>query len=67
MRIAQDDGTFFGVWIQKGQGNRENALRGVRVAGLEGHVSRSAVYLVHEGSARRMRDGFEINPPSVYL
>ena len=28
---------------------------GVQVAGLEGHVSRSAVYLVHRGLGRRLR------------
>ena len=30
-----------------------DVLGGVQVAGLEGHVSRSAVYLVHKGAGRR--------------
>jgi hypothetical protein len=32
--------------MREGQGNREDARMGVPVAGLEGHVSRSAVFLV---------------------
>jgi hypothetical protein len=32
------------------QGEIGGVLRGVQVAGLEGHVSRSAVYLIHKGS-----------------
>jgi hypothetical protein len=39
---------------------------GVQVAGLEGHVSRSAVYLVHKGLGRRRADGWRMNPPGVY-
>jgi hypothetical protein len=34
--------------IWEGQENRGGAAGGVRVAGLAGHVSRSAVYLVHK-------------------
>ena len=41
---------------------------GVQVAGLEGHVSRSAVYLVHEEvSGRRRADEWRMNPPGVFL
>jgi hypothetical protein len=34
----------------------EDVRQGVRVAGLEGHVSRSAVYLVHTGLGQRRAD-----------
>jgi hypothetical protein len=33
---------------REGQGNRGDAFDGVAVAGLEGHKSRFAVYLVHK-------------------
>jgi hypothetical protein len=33
--------------IRIAQGGIGGVLRGVQVAGLEGHVSRSAVYLIH--------------------
>lgn len=39
-----------------------DAPEGVQVAGLEGHVSRSAVYLIHKGSARRIADQWRMNP-----
>jgi hypothetical protein len=35
--------------MRMGQGNLGNVREGVQVAGLEGHVSRSAVCLVHKG------------------
>jgi hypothetical protein len=33
--------------MREAQGQLGGVLEGVQVAGLEGHVSRSAVYLVH--------------------
>ena len=41
--LGQNDGEF----EREGQGSRWDALEGVQVAELEGHRSRSAVYLVH--------------------
>ena len=49
--IAQED-RLIGGGMRLGQGNHGDVLGGVRVAGLEGHVSRSAVYLVHKGLNR---------------
>jgi hypothetical protein len=43
----------------------EDVRQGVRVAGLEGHVSRSAVYLVHTGLGQRRADEGRMNPPGV--
>jgi hypothetical protein len=37
-----------GGGMREGQGHRGDAAGGVRVAGLEGHVCGSAVYLVHK-------------------
>ena len=37
-----------GVWAGMAQGKLRGVLGGVQVAELEGHVSRSAVYLVHK-------------------
>jgi hypothetical protein len=48
------------------QGKYGGVLEGVQVAELEGHVSRSAVYLVHKGSGRRRADEQRMNPPGVY-
>ena len=47
------------IGMREGQRNREDARGGVRVAGLEGHVSRSAVYLVRhwEGLGPAPRGG----------
>ena len=39
-----------------------DAPRGVQVAGLEGHVSRSAVYLIHKGMGRRRAEAGWMNP-----
>ena len=39
--------------MREGQGNHRDVPWGVQVAGLEGHVSRSAVYLIHKGLGRR--------------
>src|ERR1035438_6498418 len=55
--LVQDD-SMFGIRMGEGQGSREDARGGVPVAGLEGHWSRSAVYLVHRErvSGRRRAD-----------
>jgi len=34
--------------MRAAQNGREDTLGGVHVAGLEGHVSRSAFYLIHK-------------------
>ena len=47
------------------QGGIGDVRGGVEVAGLEGHVSRSAVYLVHTGLGRRRADEGRTNPPGV--
>jgi hypothetical protein len=52
LRFAQDDSAFR-CEMGKGQGNHGDVPMGVQVAGLEGHVSRSAVYLIHKGLGRR--------------
>ena len=54
----------------EGQGNHGDVPRGVQVAGLEGHVSRSAVYLIHKEwtwrvSGRRRADEGRIIPSGV--
>ena len=59
--LAQDDNLICAIFAQddseKGGGVRAAQRKigdvrgGVEVAGLEGHVSRSAVYLVHKGLA----------------
>ena len=50
------------------QGTIGGVLRGVQVAELEGHVSRSAVYLIHEskGLDRRRGGNRRTIPPGVY-
>jgi hypothetical protein len=63
--------------ILEGQGSRTDAFWGVPVAGLEGHVSRSAVCLVHkafnlkgldrEVSDRRLAEEARLHPQSVFL
>ena len=53
--------------IRIAQGEIGGVLRGVQVAGLEGHVSRSAVYLVHKEVRTGARRGkLERPPPGVY-
>jgi len=49
--LRQDDGLA--------QGETMDVLEGVQVAGLEGHVSRSAVYLIHKvrAGALQIKDG----------
>ena len=47
------------------QGRIRDVRGGVEVAELEGHVSRSAVYLVHTGLGRRRADEGWMNPPGV--
>jgi hypothetical protein len=45
-------------WRGLKHGNRGNAFVGVQVAGLLGHVSRSAVFLIHlEGLGPTPREG----------
>jgi hypothetical protein len=51
--------------MREAQGQRGDVFWGVQVAGLEGHVSRSAVYLIHKGSGRRRADEREMNPQGV--
>ena len=60
---------MFGIRMGEGQGSRKDAHGGVPVAGLEGHWSRSAVYLVHRGrvSGRRRADEEKTGPQSVLL
>jgi hypothetical protein len=48
------------------QGRLGGVLRGVQVAGLEGHVSRSAVYLVHKEVRTGAGWKLEWSPPGVY-
>ena len=48
--------------MREAQGKIADVHEGVQVAGLEGHVSRSAVYLVHKGLGRRRADGWRMNP-----
>src|ERR1035437_10987953 len=49
----------FGGRTRKGQGNHGDVPWGVQVAGLEGHMSRSAVYLIHKGvDRRRAEEGY---------
>jgi len=45
--VTANDKVFL-VIVRQGQGDRKDASMSVPVAGLEGHVSRSAVYLVHK-------------------
>jgi hypothetical protein len=45
-RILRDE-------TREGQGNHGDVAGGVQVAELEGHMSRSAVYLIHKGLGRR--------------
>jgi hypothetical protein len=51
--------------MREAQGKIGDVHEGVEVAGLEGHVSRSAVYLVHTGLGRRRADEGWMNPPGV--
>ena len=53
--------------MMEGQGVRGNVPEGVHVAGLSGHVSGSAVCLVHEGLGRRRADEGRMDPPGVCL
>jgi len=45
---------------------RWGVLRGVQVAELEGHVSRSAVYLIHKEVRTGAGGKLERPPPGVY-
>ena len=51
------------------QGGLGGVRRGVQVAGLEGHVSRSAVYLIHKvwakGLGRRRGENRELRRASI--
>jgi hypothetical protein len=53
--------------MRKGQGNHRDVDWGVQVAELEGHRSRSAVYLVHhwEGLGPAPRGGRKDEPAGV--
>jgi len=53
-------------WMRLAQGRIAGVLRGVQVAELEGHVSRSAVYLIHKEV--RTGAGWKLKwfPPGVY-
>jgi hypothetical protein len=53
--------------MSEGPGSLGDVLGGVQVAGLEGHSSRSAVYLVHKGLGRRHADEGRMGPPGVYF
>ena len=53
--------------MREAQGQRWDVFEGVQVAGLDGHVSRSAVYLIHKGSGRRRADDWRMNPQGVFL
>ena len=55
------------AWMREAQGQRGDVFEGVQVAGLDGHVSRSAVYLIHKGSGRRRADDWRMNPQGVFL
>jgi hypothetical protein len=48
------------------QGKLWGVLRGVQVAELEGHVSRSAVYLIHKEVRTGAGWKLEWSPPGVY-
>src|ERR1035437_8484278 len=48
--------------MREGQGNHGDVPWGVQVAGLEGHKSRSAVYLIHKGLGRRRADDRRVHP-----
>ena len=55
------------AWIgEAGRGQAQkmpgDVARGVHVAGLEGHKSRSAVYLIHKGLGRRRADDRRVHP-----
>ena len=55
------------AWIgEAGRGQAQkipgDVARGVHVAGLEGHKSRSAVYLIHKGLGRRRADERRVHP-----
>ncbi len=64
-RGAQDDGAW-GDGMSAAQGNLGDVLGGVQVAGLEGHRSRSAVYLVHKGLGRRRQvNGRRVRQASI--
>jgi len=52
--------------MREAQGRYWGVLEGVQMAELEGHVSRSAVYLVHKGLGWRRADEQRMNPPGVY-
>ena len=52
---------LWGCGMREGQGNPEDVQRGVQVAGLKGHSSRSSVYLVHKGLSRKGLDHIGIN------
>ena len=46
LRFSQDDGAG-GRGLDAAQKNRAGVREGVRMAGLKGHSSRSAVFLIH--------------------
>jgi hypothetical protein len=66
MGIVQDDSTREGG-MSEGQGSLGNVVEGVQVAELEGHRSRSAVYLVHKGLGQRRADAGRRSPQGDYF
>ncbi len=66
LRFAQDDSQF-GVWTGRAQGRLGGVVKGVQVAELEGHMSRSAVYLIHiEVRTGACAATSKMRPPGVY-